>query len=66
MLQNKKNAAASWGTAPLTSFYQSNRQEQDSGADTEQLPHKDDIQEDHDDDVIVDTDILILYCYQKN
>ena len=40
VLQNKKNAAASKGTTPLTSFYQPNRQEQDSGADTEQLPHK--------------------------
>ena len=65
VLQNKKNAAASQGTTPLTSFYQSNRQEQDSVTDTEQLPHKDDVQEDHNDYVIVDNDILILYCYQK-
>ena len=59
-LQNKKNATASRGAASLTSFYQSNRQEQDSVADTEQLPHEDDICEDCDDDAIVDNDIVLF------
>ena len=52
--------AASQGAASLTPFHQSNRQKQGSVDEIEQLPHEDNIQEDHDDDVIGDNGSVLF------
>ena len=46
--------------ASPTSLYQSNRQEQDSVTDTEELTHEDGTHEERDDGVVGDNDIVLF------